>query len=194
MPRLFPKYKEEAKKKIIQAAMTVAIRKGYQRMTIEDVAKEIGVTKGALYVYFRNKEDLFNEVLIGMSKIIRTAMVYSHTDGDLDTVLNHMADQLFGMMTPNAPVYAEFISISSRDPSVHRMLGDTYWRNIRVMEDELQNLQERKLLPGDLDLYYAARKIAALSTGMGVGNFLGTDKEETKKLWIAGAKKLLDIE
>ncbi|MEN6610837.1 MAG: TetR/AcrR family transcriptional regulator [Methanoregulaceae archaeon] len=193
MPKIFPQYKEDAKKKIVQAAMAVAIRNGYQTMTVEDVAKEVGVTKGALYVYFQNKEELFNEVLIGISKMIREAMEYSHTEGDLDTVLNRLVDQLFRVVSPNVPVFAELVSISSRDPAVRRMIEEMLGRNVGIIENEIRILQEQNLLPEDLDLHAAALEVTSISIGMGARIYLGADREDTKKLWITSVKKILRV-
>jgi len=193
MPKIFPKYKEEAKKKIVQAAMTVAIRNGYQTMTMEDVAKEVGVTKGALYVYFQNKEELFNEVLIGISKMIREAMEFSHTEGDPDTVLCRLVDQLFRMVSPNIPVFAELVSISSRDPAVRKMIEEMLGRNTAIIENEIRALRESGLISRDIDLHAATLEVVSISIGMGARIFLGADREETKKLWIISVKKLLMI-
>ena len=92
MLRMFPEYKEEAKKKIrqkiIRAAIAVATRKGYQAMTLEDVAKEVGVTKGTLYLYFQNKEELLNSVATEIVKHFKESMEYKHAEGsDLDSIL-----------------------------------------------------------------------------------------------------------
>lgn len=54
--------KEEAEKTreaIINAAISVFNRKGYLSSTIEDVAAEADVTRGAVYHYFDSKVDLF---------------------------------------------------------------------------------------------------------------------------------------
>ena len=64
MPKVVPEYKEEAKTKIIEAARTVFAKKGYHDATMDDVAKEVGVSKGALYSYFKSKEDLLKEIYL----------------------------------------------------------------------------------------------------------------------------------
>lgn len=191
MPKIFPQYKEEAKKKIVQAAMAVAIRNGYQTMTMEDVANEVGVTKGALYVYFQNKEELFGEVLVGISAMIRDTMDFSHTDGDLDAVLRCLADRLFGVIYPNIPVFAELVSISSRDPAVRKMIEEMLGRNTAIIENEIRILKEQKMLPEDLDVHTATLQMVSLSIGMGARMYLGADREATKKLWIASVKKII---
>lgn len=54
------KEKKIAKKKeeILRSAAKVVSKKGYSGATMEDIAAELLMTKGALYYYFDNKEDL----------------------------------------------------------------------------------------------------------------------------------------
>jgi TetR/AcrR family transcriptional regulator, acrAB operon repressor len=49
---------EETRQKIFDAALDVFSRKGYSRTTFEDIAKQIGLTKGAVYWHFKTKSDL----------------------------------------------------------------------------------------------------------------------------------------
>src|SRR5947209_1038167 len=62
MPRVVPEYKEEAKTRILSAANRVFGEKGYRQATMDDVAKKLGVSKGAIYLYFASKEELFEEI------------------------------------------------------------------------------------------------------------------------------------
>ena len=52
-----------SKEKILKAALRVFLEKGYDRTTVNDVAKESKFTKGGLYHHFRNKEHLFVETI-----------------------------------------------------------------------------------------------------------------------------------
>src|SRR2546428_9202781 len=62
MPRVVPEYKEEARTRILTAANQVFGEKGYRQATMDDVAKKLGVSKGALYLYFSSKEELFEAI------------------------------------------------------------------------------------------------------------------------------------
>jgi len=62
MPRVVPEYKEEARTRILTAANQVFGEKGYRQATMDDVAKKLGVSKGALYLYFASKEELFEAI------------------------------------------------------------------------------------------------------------------------------------
>ncbi len=58
MPKVVPEYKELAKKRIIDAAYKIFYKKGYHNSTMDDIAREVGVSKASLYSYFKSKEEL----------------------------------------------------------------------------------------------------------------------------------------
>ncbi|MFV8828087.1 TetR family transcriptional regulator [Alkalihalobacterium sp. APHAB7] len=72
-----------AKKKedIIRSAAKIVSRKGYHGATMEDIAAELLMTKGALYYYFDNKDDLVYHChdLI-LSSAIKTLEDYLRSD------------------------------------------------------------------------------------------------------------------
>ena len=43
---------------ILDAADRLLARYGYRKMTMEDLAQEVGIGKGTIYLHFRSKEDL----------------------------------------------------------------------------------------------------------------------------------------
>jgi AcrR family transcriptional regulator len=53
------KRSDSTEKKIIQAALELFVRKGYHGTSIEDITRQIGFTKGALYSHFNSKGELF---------------------------------------------------------------------------------------------------------------------------------------
>lgn len=55
--------KEEKRNDILKAAMKVISESGFERATIEDIAKEAGIGKGTVYEYFESKNTLFLDML-----------------------------------------------------------------------------------------------------------------------------------
>ncbi|MDI6700605.1 MAG: TetR/AcrR family transcriptional regulator [bacterium] len=49
----------DKKNKIIEASLELFGKKGYFETDIESIAKKAGVGKGTVYLYFKNKKDLF---------------------------------------------------------------------------------------------------------------------------------------
>jgi AcrR family transcriptional regulator len=60
-PRTIPE--KVRRRQIVDAARAVLIAKGYQTARVDDVAEQAGVSKGTLYLYFKDKEDLVRGVL-----------------------------------------------------------------------------------------------------------------------------------
>ncbi len=53
----------ETRERIFKAAISVFARKGYAGASLSDIAKEAGVTRGAIYWHFENKGALFAEIM-----------------------------------------------------------------------------------------------------------------------------------
>ena len=61
MPRHDPDQK--TKQNILETAMRLFAEKGLENVNVEDVVKEVGVTRGAFYHYFKSREELIGSVM-----------------------------------------------------------------------------------------------------------------------------------
>lgn len=50
--------KEETREAILDATERLLARYGYRKMTVEDIAREVGVGKGTIYLHFTSKEEI----------------------------------------------------------------------------------------------------------------------------------------
>lgn len=57
------KGKIEGRQFIFEAAAGVFTKKGYHKTTVEEIAAAIGVSKGTIYYYFKNKEELYLAII-----------------------------------------------------------------------------------------------------------------------------------
>ena len=53
----------EKKQKILEAAMRVIRTQGMEKTTVREIASQAGVTTGAVYHYYKNKEELFQDII-----------------------------------------------------------------------------------------------------------------------------------
>jgi AcrR family transcriptional regulator len=51
------------REQILDGAMRIFMRQGFDASSMNDITREAGVSKGTLYVYFKNKEDLFAAII-----------------------------------------------------------------------------------------------------------------------------------
>jgi AcrR family transcriptional regulator len=95
---------EDRPKEICAAALEVFAEKGFAAARLEEIAKHAGVSKGTLYLYFKDKEDLFRAVV--------RDTVAPNIDSVRDAVLG--ADLPFGLVAQM--FLARFAEVASRVP------------------------------------------------------------------------------
>ena len=59
----FRRRKADRPEEIVRSALAVFARKGFAAAKLDDIAAEAGISKGALYLYFATKEDIFAAVV-----------------------------------------------------------------------------------------------------------------------------------
>ena len=79
-PERCQEIREEARSKILHDSMLYFARNGFAGTKISDLAKHIGIGQGTLYVYFKSKEELFNEIyaLTNYSEDIKELNILAH--------------------------------------------------------------------------------------------------------------------
>ncbi|MCK9917894.1 TetR/AcrR family transcriptional regulator [Microbacteriaceae bacterium K1510] len=78
---------------ILAAALDEFSASGFEAARLDDVAKRAGVAKGTIYLYFRDKEALFQELIREMlTPLVGTVEAMGATDLPLSEVARHIAD------------------------------------------------------------------------------------------------------
>lgn len=54
---------DERKQEIVAAAIRVFARNGYEKTSISDIAKEINISQGLCYRYFKSKEEIYDAAI-----------------------------------------------------------------------------------------------------------------------------------
>ena len=77
----------DTKEKILQAALALFARDGYEAVSVSMIAEELDMTKGALYKHYANKRDIFDSIVRRME------------ENDYENAKNfHMPEDLFEKM------------------------------------------------------------------------------------------------
>jgi AcrR family transcriptional regulator len=72
--------------RVLDSAAELLVRWGYQRVTIDEVARQAGIGKGTVYLHFRSKDALFLTVLLRVQRRILERMA-DHMAADPREVL-----------------------------------------------------------------------------------------------------------
>ncbi|MBS4035123.1 MAG: TetR/AcrR family transcriptional regulator [Ignavibacterium sp.] len=73
MPRTkgqFETIRKESRQKILDAALEVFAKQGYHSATVDAITKTAGISKGLMYNYFKSKEDVLQELMLGIMEAL----------------------------------------------------------------------------------------------------------------------------
>jgi AcrR family transcriptional regulator len=72
-----PEAPEPRVERVLDSAAELLVRWGYQRVTIDEIARHAGIGKGTVYLHFRTKEALFLTVLLRTHRQVAERRVQS---------------------------------------------------------------------------------------------------------------------
>lgn len=81
------KDEKETGKKLQDAAKKEFLEKGFQKASLRNICKNAGVTTGALYFFFRDKDELFESLVMEPVEEVRNLMV-EHYRSELEMIDN----------------------------------------------------------------------------------------------------------
>ena len=84
-----PADEDNAKRRqIIEGARAIFLTRGFDAASMMDIAKEAGVSKGTLYVYFKDKDELFAAIVQGECAMQEKGVFeFDPADHDVEAVL-----------------------------------------------------------------------------------------------------------
>lgn len=59
---------KNTKEKILETALALFAANGYEGVSVSDIAGSLGMTKGALYKHYKNKQDILDSILLRMEE------------------------------------------------------------------------------------------------------------------------------
>src|SRR2546428_8466063 len=87
---------EPSQEQLVRAAIDCFARLGYQGTTIDRIARDAGVTKGAVYYHFRDKEQLlFEAVKAHVGEFERQVLAEGTPELDAMAALRRVVDVCF---------------------------------------------------------------------------------------------------
>lgn len=153
----------------MEAATTIFARCGFDRATVDEIVGEAGFSKGAFYVHFESKDDLFwamlEERISRQQDAFRQAVEHTRPVADnvrmiLSGVFDLLrTDPLWGSL------FMEFGAHASRNEKVRQRLASMYERWRRTIVDILESGREAGRIRKDIDVQLIATVLIAAVEG-----------------------------
>jgi AcrR family transcriptional regulator len=190
MPRIIQGYREEVKEKIVGAAFTLFIGKGYHGTTMGEIAESLGVTKPALYQYFPGKEELFAAVAERARQEFKGTLERSYEGRNIRDGSAALFDALLRYVPQFNGMYSEMLLLAARNEKLRRVLLQDRAEDIRVIESFIARQQEIGLVSQEHDPHILAVACDALANGLLMDVMMGMDADEAKAIWVAAVEQL----
>lgn len=89
--------KERRRQQIMVAAKRVFSEKGFNKATMEDIAQEAELSPGTLYLYFKNKEELYASLSLRILQylLLRVEHVIEEKDADTEAKIKLLMDAMY---------------------------------------------------------------------------------------------------
>ncbi len=183
MPKVIPQYKEAAKERIINSAFQVFTKKGYQEATMDDIAKEVGVSKAALYQYFKNKKELLNEIVLSYHTMFREVLRATLEKPGSQSLAEEGSDALLKKYRLHHEMLFEIVAIAAHDEEIKQSLKCEYEKDIQLLKELLQNQMRNTKVRFKIDIETLAQLFLALYVGMAMKVIMGDDSVEIHRAW-----------
>jgi AcrR family transcriptional regulator len=188
-----PRYRTELKEKIMQSAMHNFAKNGFDRTRMEDIATSAGLAKGTLYLYFKNKEDLFYAICDHNLEELRNQLsrLFSRKE-NIMLDAERFYDQYRRGSLGGDTIWFEMIALSTRNPKLRKILAENQSKVYQVVKEFLKTQIERGFLREDINIDLIASALIALYNGLALNKLLlQTSNSESQKAWIETIRALI---
>jgi len=194
MPKLYPGYRDEIRKKIVREAFEVFLAKGFEKTTMDDIAARLGVTKPAIYRYYKNKEELFlasgAETMLGE---FRRIFATSFASDDLITGAGLFFDEHLKINRKYSAIWKDMERIISRNASFRDGAAGMHAEGLAFMRHFFQEQKRRGTIRTTIDDKDLTLICSTLAQGLTSSVNAGLDPAEAKRLWLLGFAAIADI-
>jgi AcrR family transcriptional regulator len=175
----------DTKDKITKTALRLFLERGYERTSLNDIAQEVGITKPAIYHHFKNKDQLFHQVL---TMFFEEMGKWSSSQLGSCRNLKDLLKTLFGSLQAFREVtgiilgqrylktpysFLElFLAASKKDPSIQKRIESGFIVTRKFLMEKLQQAQKKGEIRSDIDCETLSFEIHALIEGTGLISYL----------------------
>ena len=145
---------DDKRQQILEAAAECLARFGYDKTTMDDIARRVGLNKTSLYYYYRNKESIYIEVIVQEAKIFLDALQAKAVQ------VRGCRDQILTYLTERFRYYRHVVNLHNlsmetlrrMQPSFKALYQDVLAREIEFIAQLLQNgMDGGEFKPGETE-------------------------------------------
>jgi TetR/AcrR family transcriptional regulator, transcriptional repressor of aconitase len=203
-PKVSKEHLEQRRAKILEAATEVFIEHGYERTTMKHVMDAAEVSRGGLYQYFSNKEDLYEAILA--ERLTGQVLVTNELLKEkVDSYWNLLLSRIFGddqkpsdKMDPLAACNLEFFITGRNDERRRSYAQERYSFALKLYANIIEAGQQSGEFNSKYSSDMVARSIITFIDGLALDNAILSKEDiklkEQSSLFIEYLRLALEVE
>lgn len=138
------------KEKILQTALRLFAKRGYDAVSVRDIAGELGITQSALYRHYKSKQDIFDSILQRMEA---ERLERGKPDADLRTLI--LSSFRYWTQDPFAASFRKLLTVEQYHSPEMAALYQTYVSGgvLQQYESLFHHLEKEEARKNALALY-----------------------------------------
>jgi AcrR family transcriptional regulator len=127
----------ERKKEFLDVARQLFFTKGYEQTSVDEIIKEVGLSKGSFYYYFKSKEDLLDELTreLSLQILAKIKEIVSRGNMDATTKLNKFFSEAAMIKLENIKLIKTLLKVLCDDRNVY-FRYKIYQKNTDILAPE----------------------------------------------------------
>ncbi|MDO8691491.1 MAG: TetR/AcrR family transcriptional regulator [Dehalococcoidia bacterium] len=171
MPKVSEAHLEARRQQIVAAAFACFSRGGFNLTTMQDICREAQLSPGAVYRYFRGKEDIVRAMVQQISERGTALVEGAKGQGSTFLALNSLADSFFSLLDqPDAKstirIQIELWAEALHNESVMDLLRRDIYSVCEIVTAFVRAAQDRGEIKPDLDPESVSRVFTSLFDGL----------------------------
>jgi AcrR family transcriptional regulator len=178
--------RQERAERILDAAAALVQRWGYNKTTIDDIAKQAGVAKGTIYLHWKTREALFQALLTREYLTMLQEFLQRLGSDPESATLHGITRQAFllsmtrplvkGMMLSDTDMLGELAHREYADPAVGPRFIVGPQRRIEMGRAYIELLRSKGLVRTDMSIQAQIHMLLAISIGFLVADRFSPDE------------------
>jgi len=177
MPKVVAGYKEAAQGRIVEAALEVFTKKGFDQSTMDEIAAKVGVSKAALYRYFPGKDSLLEAVFIATQSRLRGILDEAFEGGSFEEGVERLLVKLDQTYGQSYDLLFEWFAQACRDRRIREFMRADGERDIETVSGFLKEQRKKGRLRSREDPRVLAQMFETAFTGAWMRMAMGHDRE-----------------
>ena len=173
MPKVVPEYKEEAKTRILKTAIEMFLENGFKKTKMTEIARRLGVSKGALYQYYSSKDELLMDAMKDSTQF-RKSSVFSNMN--LDELPQLSTRKYFDKMIQSTAqidkLGVEIAGLALHNPELMKGVRGFYLDEVNIVQEFFEKAKTECIIKPDVNTRVIA--ISILSFRSGLRGFMNT--------------------